>query len=298
MTISAKTEPARSIIAITDSALAELEAVLAASGELTLHGDDEHDWTARDVWAHLGRWLAAADDAVRRYLAGERAIDDYDDSATLNLTWIAEDGQLDLDAARRRAVDAWGRLRDQIADLEDDRWNKFIQAYAQGNGGGHIVEHIKYITEARADAAPAEALQRLDRDRWSWGSLVAALDARPGVPLHDPESPDWTSQEIFGHFAHWTEWGITAFEAQLAGNPRPESTETADEVNTRWAAEDRSLDLEALRARALAAFGQRAQLIASTPADRWTASMLATVAEDGYDHIAEHLRYIGAGSSE
>jgi hypothetical protein len=34
-------------------------------------------------------------------------------------------------------------------------------------------------------------------------------------------------------------------------------------------------------------------LIVSTPADRWTDGMRASVAAEGYDHIAEHHRYIG-----
>jgi hypothetical protein len=289
MTTAAQTERARAIIAETDSALAELEAALAADGRVTLHGDDEHDWTAGDVWAHLGRWLAASADVIGRYLGGEREIHDYDDGERFNLTWIEEDHALPTDAARSRALDAWATLRELIAGVDEGQWNRFIEAYARGNGAGHVLEHLRYVVEAAGVEAPA----RLERDRGAWASLVAALDARPGVALHDPESPQWTSREIFGHFAHWTEWGIASFEAQRDGGAAPEATETFEEANARWAAEDGGLDLDDLRARAIRTFGARAQLIVSTPAERWTDGMLAAISEDGYDHIHEHHRYIG-----
>lgn len=293
MATAAQTERARAIIAETDSALAELEAALAADGRVALHGDDEHDWTAADVWAHLGRWLAASADVIGRYLNGEREIRDYDDGERFNLTWIAEDRALSADAARTRALDAWTALRDLIAGVEDAQWNRFIEAYARGNGVGHVLEHLRYVVDAAGVEAPAAALARLERDQTAWASLVAALDARPGVALHDPESPQWTSREIFGHFAHWTEWGIGSFEAQRDGGAPPEATETFEEVNTRWAAEDSGSDVEDLRARAMRTFGQRAHLIVSTPAERWTEGMLAAISEDGYDHIVEHHHYIG-----
>lgn len=293
MSAPAKTETARTIIAATDSALAELEAVLAADGRVTLHGDDGHEWAAGDVWAHLGRWLAASADVIGRYLGGERDIHDYDDGERFNLGWIEQDRALSTEEARSRALEGWASLRGLIAGVEGERWNGFIEAHARGNGAAHVLEHLRYVVDATGVEAPATALARLERDRGAWASFVAALDARPGVPLHDPESPQWTSREIFGHFAHWTELAIASFEAQLAGTAPPDMSEPFEAANARWAAEDSAFDLDDLRARALRAFGKRAQLIVSTPAARWTDSMLSGINEDGYDHIVEHHRYVG-----
>jgi hypothetical protein len=72
------------------------------------------------------------------------------------------------------------------------------------------------------------------------GPPTAALDARPSVPLYDLESPEWMSREIFGHFAHWTEWGIARLDIQLAGDEPPTISITAEEPDTLWAAEDRA----------------------------------------------------------
>lgn len=293
MTIQAQTDDARRLIAATDTAWAELEVVVGSSERVTLHGDDAHDWSAADVYAHLGRWFVVAGEVITRHLAGEREIHEFDDSAGLNLGWIKADRALDTAAARAQALDALGELEALVAGVDESRMNRFILGWTRGNGVEHVREHLKYVAEAAGIDAPPEALKRLERDRQSWAEFVAALDARPGVPLHDPESPDWTSREIFGHFAHWTEFSVESFEAQLASQEPPRITTSAEEQNAIWAAEDQALDLDELRARALRAFGKRAQLIVSTPASRWTPSMLATIAEDGYDHIAEHHRYIG-----
>lgn len=297
MALVAKTEVAGQLIAATDSALVELQAILAGADRVTLHGDDQHDWTEADVWAHLGRWLAASVDVVSRYQAGEREIDDYDDGEALNLGWLAEDQGLSPEVARSRALEAWAELRSALAAVEESDWNGLFEGYARGTGVGHVLEHIGFVVDASGVDAHPEAVDRLKRDRAAWAGLVAALDARPGVALHDPESPEWTSREIFGHFAHWIEWGIASFEAQRDGEVAPELGEDFESANTRWAAEDAAHDLDALRSRALAAFGNRSRLILGTPAKQWTAEMLKTVDEDGYDHIAEHRSYIGGERS-
>ena len=293
MNVQAKAEAAGGVVAGADAALAELEAVLEGAERVTLHGDDEHQWTASDVWAHLGRWLDVGAQMVERYLAGERDIHDWDGGAEeFNLGWIEEDRALDVAEARSRAFEAWGRLREQLLGVEAGDWNGFL-AWHASSGREHVLEHLRYVVEASGVTPPAEAVERLDRDREAWADFVGLLDARPGVPLHDPESPTWTSLEVFGHFARWTEHEVATFEAERDGRERPVIDEPDDVVNERWAAEDRSTDLDEVRSRALRAFAERARLIRSTPADRWTDNMRASVAAEGYDHIAEHRRYIG-----
>jgi len=294
MVTTARTEAARTIIAGTDAALAELSVTLESADRVTLHGDDAHEWTAADVWGHVGRWLGVSAELIGRHLSGERDIHDYDGGGDqFNLAWIEEDRALDLESARPRALEAWGELRGLIADVEEPRWNRYIAAYANGNGVEHVLEHLQYVVEAAGVVAPPSALARLERDRAAWVAFVAALDARPDEALHDPESPDWTSREVFGHFARWTEHEVATFEAARDGRPAPSIDEADDVVNERWASEDRSLDLDAVRSRALRAFGARARLIASTAAERWTEEMEASVSAEGYDHIAEHHGYIG-----
>jgi hypothetical protein len=298
MTVQTSTQAAGAIVAATDSALAELDALLAASERVTLHGDDAHQWSASDVWAHVGRWLGVSAELVGRHLAGERDIHDYDGGGEeFNLRWIEEDRALDVGEARSRALDSWDRLRGVIAGVDEARWNGFIEAHAKGNGADHVLEHLGYVVSASGVTGALEAEQQLERDREAWVRLVAALDARPGVALHDPEAPAWKSREVFGHFAHWLEHSAADFVAQLDGGEAPALEGDDDEINARWAAEDAAFDLATMRERALRAFADRSRLILATPADRWTQRLLKIAAADGEEHIEAHLGYVEGGEA-
>jgi hypothetical protein len=139
-----------------------------------------------------------------------------------------------------------------------------------------------------------EALRAmLHEDRAEWQALVAALDAHPDGPLHDPESPAWTPRDVYAHLARWINNSTDGFESWLASRtlpPPPGGND--DEINARWQAEDSGLTLEAARARAQQAFERRIRAIEAAPADRWDDPIDAIAHADGATHYRNHRSYI------
>lgn len=139
----------------------------------------------------------------------------------------------------------------------------------------------------------AEAVaEMLRQDRVEWEALVVVLDSHPEGALHDPESPAWTSRDVYAHLACWMAHSSADMEARLAGATRPQPQGTDDEINARWQREDSGLSLAEARERARNAFERRLRLIKSVPADRWDAVLEAMARADGSDHYRGHRSYI------
>ncbi len=135
--------------------------------------------------------------------------------------------------------------------------------------------------------------EMLDEDRQEWQALCAALDAHPDGPLHDPESPEWTSRDVYAHLARWMEHSTAAFQSWLANRTIPKGPEgDDDEINARWQAEDSGLTLDEARARAQRAFGTRIAAIEAAPPDRWDEVLEATARADAAGHYRDHRSYI------
>jgi hypothetical protein len=133
----------------------------------------------------------------------------------------------------------------------------------------------------------------LDEDSAEWEALVLDLEAHPDVPLHDPETPEWTARDVYAHFARWMQNSTDGLEAYVAGRPRPPATEGSDdEINARWQAEDSGLSLDDARARAEEQFERRIRVIESVPADRWDKIVEAFARADGAHHYRTHRSYI------
>jgi hypothetical protein len=146
------------------------------------------------------------------------------------------------------------------------------------------------------DATALEEM--LARDQAEWDALAALLDAHPGGPVHDPESPAWEARHVYAHLARWIDNSMDDFEAALAGRPKPAAPPgTDDEVNARWRAEDAGITFYDARNRAQGAVDRRTQLIRSVPADGWNPLLDAIARADGYEHIRGHRRYIEAAAS-
>ena len=143
------------------------------------------------------------------------------------------------------------------------------------------------------DTAAIAAMLR--EDRAEWAALVAALDAHPDGPLHDPDSPAWTARDVYAHFARWINNSTDGFESWLATRtlPPPPGGDD-DEINARWQAQDRGLSLHEARALAQQAFDRRIHAIEAAPSDRWDAILDATAHADGAEHYRNHRRYIRA----
>lgn len=139
----------------------------------------------------------------------------------------------------------------------------------------------------------------LRRDREEWEKLTAVLDTHPGGPVHDPESPDWEARHVYAHLARWMNHSMDDFEAVLEGRPPPTPPDGDDDaINARWRSEDAAIDFTEARERARRAYERRLRLIEGVPEDRWSNPLMAIAHSDGYQHYADHKRYVqpaGAG---
>ena len=142
----------------------------------------------------------------------------------------------------------------------------------------------------------AEAVQTLIQgDRKEWEALVAALEAHPKGPLHDPESPEWTSRDVYAHLARWMERSTEGLQSWLASRTiLPPVEGTDDEINARWQEQDSAVSLDEARERAQRAFDGLHQAIEAVPLDRWDGVVEAIAHADGAEHYANHRKYVVA----
>jgi len=98
----------------------------------------------------------------------------------------------------------------------------------------------------------------------AWAELCVVLDAaEPEVPLHDPDSPDWTSRDVYTHFVRMHEGSARAIRYELEhGDQYQWSGLDENELNERNVAEDRALSFAAARKRAIEARAAYRALVA------------------------------------
>jgi len=125
------------------SALCE---TLDAHPEGTLHDPESPAWTARDVYAHLARWINNSIDGFESWLA-TRTIPTppHVDEDTINARWQAEDSHLTLDEARAFAQKAFERRVRAIESAPADRWDKILEATAHADDAHHYRKHRSWI---------------------------------------------------------------------------------------------------------------------------------------------------------
>ena len=113
----------------------------------TLHGEGSSGWNARDVYAHLTRWINRSTDALEAKLHGRTlpALEGSDDE--INARWQAEDSGLTLPEARERAQAAFERRLRTIQSVPADLWNPALEAIARADGYEHYAAHRRYITD-------------------------------------------------------------------------------------------------------------------------------------------------------
>jgi len=132
----------------------------------------------------------------------------------------------------------------------------------------------------------------LREDIAEWEKLVAVLEAHPEESLHDPDSPPWTSRDVYAHLARWMEHSTALLEARLSGGTIPPVPGTGDEINARWQQEDSGLSLAEARERAQQAFERRRYVIMSVLGERWDEEMERHARWDGAEHFTKHRSYI------
>jgi hypothetical protein len=131
---------------------AALCAALDARPDGPLHDPESPEWTARDVYAHLARWINHSTDAFESWVTAralppptEGMQGKSDDE--INARWQAEDRGLTLAAARERAQQAFDRRLRAIQSMPADRWDEIAEATAKADGHEHYRNHRRYIAQ-------------------------------------------------------------------------------------------------------------------------------------------------------
>jgi hypothetical protein len=122
-----------------------LVAALDANPEAVLHAPGSPPWTARDVYAHLARWMSRSVDELEAHLKGDRLppVPGTDDE--INARWATEDAGLSLEEARGRAHAACERRLRSIQAVPSDRWDPRGWALANADGWKHFEAHRRAI---------------------------------------------------------------------------------------------------------------------------------------------------------
>jgi hypothetical protein len=125
-------------------------AVLDAHPDGALHDPESPEWEARDVYAHLARWINHSTDAFESWFARralpEKTLEGTDDE--INARWQGEDSVLTLAEARDRAQAAFERRWRAIESVPAERWgegDKILEATANADGAEHYRNHRRYV---------------------------------------------------------------------------------------------------------------------------------------------------------
>ena len=129
-----------------------LVAILDAAGNAVVHEPPAPPWNARDVYAHLARWIAHSTDAFEAHRDGRDPPPDQpgtDDE--INARWRAEDASLSLAQARDRAHAAYERRLSAIRSAANVVWGNALRATAHADGYRHYEAHRRYIESAGSE---------------------------------------------------------------------------------------------------------------------------------------------------
>lgn len=122
-----------------------LVAVLDAHPDGAVHDPESTEWTARDVYTHLARWITHSTNDLKAVLAGGKIalLEGSDDE--INARWQAGDSHLSLDQASQWARQAFERRIQAIEAVAPDRWDNVLESIARADGADHYRGHRQYI---------------------------------------------------------------------------------------------------------------------------------------------------------
>jgi hypothetical protein len=157
------------------------------------------------------------------------------------------------------------------------------------------------VAQDKMDAELESQLAVGDR---AWAALCAVLDAsEPDRPLHDPDSPDWTSRDIYTHFIRMHEGSANAIRSELArqavdweAEDTPQRIQAMERRNDARVEKDRRYSFDDAQARAQAARDAYRELICSLTVDQWRAFGRKHSDDLLGGHYEGHLRYIQGAS--
>ncbi len=126
-----------------------LVSVLDAAGDTVVHEPGAPPWNARDVYAHLARWITHSTDAFEAYRDGRDPPPDPPGSDDeINARWQLEDASLSFAKARERAHAACKRRLSAIRSAAGTAWDNALRATAHADGYQHYESHRRYIESA------------------------------------------------------------------------------------------------------------------------------------------------------
>jgi hypothetical protein len=130
----------------------------------------------------------------------------------------------------------------------------------------------------------------------AWAELCAVLDAAdPDQPLHDPDSPEWTSRDVYTHFWRMHAGSARAIRFEVETGERYRWSDLdEDELNERNVAEDRSMSLDEARRRAIDARADYRAVMASLTEEQFESIGRRHGDDLLGGHYRGHLRYIAA----
>lgn len=130
----------------------------------------------------------------------------------------------------------------------------------------------------------------------AWTQLCTVLDAAdPNLALHDPDSPEWTSRDVYTHFLRMHSGSACAIRYELeTGEPYRWSGLDEDELNEQSVAEDRTISLDDARRLAIEARADYRALVASLDDDAFERIGRRHGDDLLGGHYRGHLEYIEA----
>jgi hypothetical protein len=134
----------------------------------------------------------------------------------------------------------------------------------------------------------------------AWAELCTVLDAaKPGVPIHDPDSPEWTSRDVYTHFIRMHAGSARAIRHELETDQRYQwSGLDENELNERNVADDRAIELDEARRQAIEARADYRALVAGLTAEQFEAIGRRHGDDLLGGHYRGHLDYIEAARKE
>jgi hypothetical protein len=127
-----------------------------------------------------------------------------------------------------------------------------------------------------------------------FAQLQHLLDARSDESsLHADGASAWTSRDVYAHFARWTGFTIEQVQRKSAGiDWLPPIPGTDDEINERWAAEDRALTTAQAKAWCVESAEHLRLLMRGLSADQWSRFGRKCMEDIGGGHYRAHIEFI------
>jgi hypothetical protein len=123
----------------------ELVSVLTTHPEESLHATTSPEWTSKDVFAHMARWLNYSNNLIENYCVTGELPDSGDLVDELNTRWQREDKGMELEDAKGKAFAEFSRRQRIIASIPLDKWNDKVRRAISYDGATHYAAHLNYI---------------------------------------------------------------------------------------------------------------------------------------------------------